>query len=195
MMQLSFFKSQLPVCVVGKNMELGGIYLKIDIIGSVASGKTTLAKRISKKYGVPHYEKDNIVWKRTANGDIKRSPEERDNYFHNIIKENNWIVEGSPRRILKESFESCDYIIVLDEYMLIRLTRVFKRWINQRSGREPYNSKPTWNFLWWNIKWVLEFNQMKKGLLRELSIYGGKVKLFKHSKDAYAFVRKNYPQA
>lgn len=45
--------------------------MKIDIIGSVASGKTTLAKRISKKYGVPYYEKDNIVWKRTAGGDVK----------------------------------------------------------------------------------------------------------------------------
>ena len=69
--------------------------MKIDIIGSVASGKTTLAKRISKKYGVPYYEKDNIVWKRTANGDVKRSPEERDIYFYDIIKENDWIVELS----------------------------------------------------------------------------------------------------
>ena len=51
--------------------------MKIDIIGSVASGKTTLAKRISKKYRVPYYEKDNIVWKRTANGDVERSQEER----------------------------------------------------------------------------------------------------------------------
>ena len=88
--------------------------MKIDIIGSVASGKTTLAKRISKKYGVPYYEKDNIVWKRTANGDVKRSPEERDIYFYDIIKENDWIVEGSPRKVLKESFDCCDNVIVLE---------------------------------------------------------------------------------
>ena len=61
----------------------------------------------------------------------------------------------------------------------------------QRNGRESYNSKPTWNFLWLNIKWVFEFNRMKKRLLKELSMYGGKVKIFKHSKDAYAFVMKN----
>lgn len=47
------------------------ICLKIDIIGSVASGKTTLARRISQKYGVPYYEKDNIVWERTLDGDKK----------------------------------------------------------------------------------------------------------------------------
>lgn len=115
--------------------------MKIDIIGSVASGKTTLAKRISKN-GILYYEKDNIVWKRTADGDVKRSPEERDKYFYDIIKEANWIVEGSPRKVLNESFGCCDYIIVLDEYTIIRLTRVFK-----------------------------------------------------HSKDAYAFVMKSYPQA
>ena len=159
--------------------------MKIDIIGSVASGKTTLAKRISRKYGIPYYEKDNIVWKRTLNGDVKRNPEERDKYFYDIINENNWIVEGSPRKILKESFGCCDYIIVLDEYTIIRMIRVFKRWINQRSGRESYNSKPTWNFLWCNIKWVLEFNQMKRGLLQELSIFGEKVKIFKHSYETY----------
>lgn len=35
--------------------------MKIDIIGSVASGKTTLVQNISLKYQVPHFEKDNIV--------------------------------------------------------------------------------------------------------------------------------------
>lgn len=40
---------------------------------------------------------------------------------------------------------------------------------------EGYNSKPTWDFLWLNIKWVFEFNRMKKGLLQEKNvIYGGK---------------------
>lgn len=76
----------------------------------------------------------------------------------------------------------------------IRMIRVFKRWINQRSGRESYNSKPTWNFLWCNIKRVLDFNQMKRGLLQELSIFGEKVKIYKHSKEAYEFVMKSFPQ-
>lgn len=52
--------------------------MKIDIVGSVASGKTTLAKKISLKYNVPYYEKDNIVWERTANRDKKRTSEKRD---------------------------------------------------------------------------------------------------------------------
>ena len=45
--------------------------MKLDIIGSVASGKTTLARELSEKYQIPFYEKDNIIWKRTPNGDKK----------------------------------------------------------------------------------------------------------------------------
>lgn len=52
--------------------------MKIDIIGSVASGKTTLAKHLSEKFKIPYYQKDNIVWERTPAGDRKRSTEERD---------------------------------------------------------------------------------------------------------------------
>ena len=38
----------------------------------------------------------------------------------------NLVVEGPPRQSLKESYDCCDYIIVLDEYTLTRLIRVFK---------------------------------------------------------------------
>lgn len=166
--------------------------MRLDIIGSVASGKTTLAKRISQRFNTPYYEKDNVVWKRTSSGDEKRSPEERDRCFNEIINKKDWVVEGSPRESLKESFGCCDYIIVLDEYTLVRLIRVFKRWINQRMGKEAYNSEPTLEFLWWNIKWVFEFNKIRKGLIKELNSYGEKVKRFRHSKEAYAFVVQKY---
>ena len=122
--------------------------MKIDIIGSVASGKTTFAREISMKYQIPFYEKDNIVWERTPNGDKKRCLEEQDRIFKEIIEGENWIVEGSPRKNLHESFACSDYIILLDVNTLTRLFRVFRRWIRQRIGKEKYNSKPTFKFLY-----------------------------------------------
>lgn len=166
--------------------------MKIDIIGSVASGKTTLAKNIALKYQVPYFEKDNIVWKRTTDGDKMRAPEERDALFKEIIDGDNWIVEGSPRKSLKESFECCEYIIVLDERTMIRIIRVFKRWIRQKLGKEKYNSKPTFKFLYNNIKWVFEFNGIKSELFDELSEYDEKCKIFTHSKDALKFIEEKY---
>ena len=37
------------------------MYKKIYIIGPVGSGKTTLAKCLSKKYNIPYYELDKVV--------------------------------------------------------------------------------------------------------------------------------------
>ena len=134
--------------------------MKIDIIGSVASGKTTLAKNISLKYGVPYFEKDN------------------------------WIVEGSPRKNLQESFDTCDYIIVLNIRTHIRLYRVLKRWILQKSGKISYNSKPTVRFLMYNIKWVFEYNFMRKDLVESLSKYGEKCYVFNNSAQALQFIEE-----
>jgi adenylate kinase family enzyme len=170
----------------------GGVALKIDIIGSVASGKTTLAKEISKKYQIPCYEKDNVVWERTPNGDKKRPPKERDRIFDEIIKSENWIVEGSPRKILQESFACSDYIILLDVNTFIRLFRVFRRWIRQRMGKEMYNSKPTFRFLYYNVKWVFEYNTERKKLIKLLSSYGEKLRIFNTSKQAMQFIEEVY---
>ena len=166
--------------------------MKIDITGSVASGKTTLARELSEKYNIPFYEKDNIVWERTPNGDRKRTPEERDRLFFEIINSDNWIVEGSPRKNLRESFEKCDYIIVLDVQTHIRLYRVMKRWLLQRAGKISYNSKPTLKFLLYNFKWVFEYNSMRKSLLESLSQYGEKCRVFKDSDSALQFIESKF---
>ncbi|MCM1254444.1 MAG: DNA topology modulation protein FlaR [Clostridium sp.] len=162
--------------------------MKLDIIGSVASGKTTLAREISTKYQMPFYEKDNIVWARTLNGDRKRSPKERDRIFTEIIKSDNWIVEGSPRKNLRESFKYCDYIILLDVNIWTRLFRVFRRWIRQKRGKEGYNSKPTLKFLYFNIKWVFEYNVEREAIIKDLTKYGTKFKVFHNSKQALQFI-------
>ncbi|MCM1468535.1 MAG: AAA family ATPase [Alistipes sp.] len=168
--------------------------MKLDIIGSPASGKTTLAREISEKYRIPFYEKDNIVWERTPNGDKKRSPEERDRIFREIIEGENWIVEGSPRKCLKESFAYSDYIILLDVNTCTRLFRVFRRWIRQRAGKEKYNSKPTFKFLYYNIKWIFEFNAERKKITGYLSEYGTKYRTFYRSKQVMRFIEKMYYQ-
>ncbi len=164
--------------------------MRLDIIGSVASGKTTLAKRISEKYEIPYYEKDNIVWERTAYGDKKRTPEDRDNIYRAIIESDNWIVEGSPRKVLKESFAVCDHIILLDVNIVVRLFRVFRRWIRQKIGKERYNSTPTIRFLFYNIKWVIEFDQNRRSIISELSAYKNKFKKFRNADEVLRFLEE-----
>ena len=168
--------------------------MKLDIIGSVASGKTTLARKLSAQYQIPFYEKDNIVWERTPDGDKRRIPEERDKMFRQILAQEHWIVEGSPRDILQESFARCDYIIFLDINTFTRLFRVFRRWLRQRTGKESYNSRPTLRFLYANILWVEEFNHKRTQIISSLSAYGEKWKRFTDEEAVLDFVAEEYGQ-
>ncbi|MGM0845159.1 MAG: shikimate kinase [Bacillota bacterium] len=38
--------------------------MKIHIIGSVGSGKSTLGRKMSSEMDIPLYELDNVVWQR-----------------------------------------------------------------------------------------------------------------------------------
>jgi adenylate kinase family enzyme len=69
--------------------------MKILIIGIVASGKTTLAKRLSKKVSVPWYELDSVVHHKTLTGRYKRSAEEQIEVIKEIDKKGAWIFDGS----------------------------------------------------------------------------------------------------
>jgi len=89
--------------------------MKVDIIGSVGSGKTTLSRKISIDFNVPCYELDNVMWIRSSQGDIRRTEEERESLFKSIINSDSWIIEGSPRKCLKR-----DLIRPITSYYLTR---------------------------------------------------------------------------
>lgn len=166
--------------------------MKIDIIGAVGSGKTTLAHRIAEEFDIPCYEQDNIVWMRTSKGDIRRPDNEREEMFMDILTSEDWVIEGSPRKILKKRYEYSDYIFFLDTNSSIRLYRILRRWIQQRIGRESYNTKPTLKFLWMNIKWHCEFNNDREKLIQELLKYGVRYKRFNNTNEVVEFCNNTY---
>lgn len=99
---------------------------KIHIIGSVGSGKTTLARALSYQLNIPYYELDNVVWRRTKNGDIRNTPKERDEQLYNIVNSNAWIVEGAHHKWVSQSFQKADLIIFLDVSVVKRIVRIIK---------------------------------------------------------------------
>ena len=68
-------------------------YNKILIVGGIGSGKTTLAKKISKILKMKYYEIDNIAYKRRDVHE-KYKPNERDKKLKSIVKRKKWILEG-----------------------------------------------------------------------------------------------------
>ena len=85
--------------------------MKILIVGTVGTGKTTLARKLSKEYNIKYYEIDSIV-----HDDInkkKRTPQQQNEIISNINKEDGWIIEGVLRENLEDLLEIAEKIIYL----------------------------------------------------------------------------------
>ena len=69
--------------------------MRIRIIGGPGSGKSTLARQLAEEYGIPHYDLDNLQWDNAAaDYGTKRDPSERDALLADILKQDDWIIEG-----------------------------------------------------------------------------------------------------
>jgi len=74
--------------------------MKILVIGNAGSGKSSLGRKLSKKYELQLYGLDNIVWKENWTPTPK---EKRIQLIKEITDEENWIIEGVSKNALKEA--------------------------------------------------------------------------------------------
>ena len=148
--------------------------MKIYIIGSPGSGKTTLAKALSKRYNIKHYELDCIVYD-DNNNHRKRTKEEIEELFSTIIKNKSFIIEDVGRNKFKKGREICDKIY----YIKLNKARIYKqmisRWFKQRLGKEKYNYPPTIHQFFETIKDVKNYSKIEKTRLSELNKYKDKI--------------------
>ena len=107
--------------------------MKIHIIGCSGMGKTYLAKKLSNKYNIPHYDLDNIYWDNSSEKyGLKTEFEKRDNLLQNILEKDAWIVEGIYYKWLEQSFKDADIIYILDLPKYIYKFRIIKRFIKRK---------------------------------------------------------------
>ncbi|MDL4840236.1 EutP/PduV family microcompartment system protein [Aquibacillus rhizosphaerae] len=133
---------------------------KIHIIGSVGSGKTTLAKELSSKLDIPYYKLDNVVWIRNNSGDIRRTEHE---YLNSILKSETWIIEGVHNEDwVSDCFNYADLIIFLDTNYSIRTYRIIIRFLKQQLRLEISNYKPTFKIFMKMFKWNRYFEEVGK---------------------------------
>ena len=116
--------------------------MKIYIIGTVGSGKTTIAKKLSEKYKIKYYELDKVVWD-DLNCNIKRSDDDINKIFNKIIKQKNWIIEDVGRDIFRKGIKSADIVYYISLSKSYNYLRIISRWVKQKIGLESYNYKPT----------------------------------------------------
>lgn len=165
--------------------------MKIYIVGSVASGKSTFAKRLSEALKIQYKSLDEVMYildKTNPWGNRKRQVEERNIIFHSIIQQQDWIVEDVGRLCFEEGLVQSDIIILLEISTNIRNYRIIKRWIKQRLGIEKCIYKPCYHMLRSMLQWSKDYDAGKDNLKDRISPYQEKVITLRSTRDINAFL-------
>lgn len=150
--------------------------MKILIVGTVGAGKTTLAKKLSKKYNIKYYEIDSIIHDDEDEG-RKRTEEEQNIIIKNINDKNDWIIEGVLRKNLRYLLDIADKVIYLDVSKRKRDGRIFVRFLRQKLKLEVANYNPTFGMLKMMYRWSNEYELQRVEFERLLGRYAGKLEV------------------
>lgn len=164
--------------------------MKILIIGIVASGKTTLAKKIEQELKIKHYEIDSIVHDDLNNK--KRTPQEQRKIIEKINKQPDWVIEGTLRKNLYYLLDMADKIIYLDIPLQTRKIRIFRRYIKQKLRIEKCNYKPTIKMLRQMYKWTNDYEKEREEKETQLNQYTHKLIKVNNIKTGEECIKNEY---
>jgi adenylate kinase family enzyme len=108
---------------------------RVFIIGTMGSGKTTLAKKIANKLKIKPNSLDDVYW--TTKYTRKRNSAKRERIVKNIIKNKKWVIEGVFQSWVGEIAQKADLVIWLDLHPNILTWNILKRFVkNTLTGKE-----------------------------------------------------------
>lgn len=133
---------------------------KISIIGSGGAGKSTLAKALGKKTGIPICHLDSLYWQP---GWIATDRDKWSLMQEDLCSRDEWILDGNYGGTLDIRLKHSDTIIFLDINRFICVARAI--WRSLKSyGRTRSDMaegcKEQFDFEF--IKWILEYPAVKK---------------------------------
>lgn len=84
---------------------------KVIIIGCPGAGKSTFARKLKEKTGLPLFYLD-MIWHKADGTNISR--DEFDGKIKEIMKKEQWILDGNYIRTLEMRLKECDTVFLLD---------------------------------------------------------------------------------
>jgi adenylate kinase family enzyme len=111
-------------------------YRRINVVGTTASGKTTFARTLAARLGVPHVELDALHWEadwREAPDDVMRQR------VRDAVTGDAWVVDGNYTAIRDLVWERAEAVIWLD----FRLPTILWRY-GTRTGRRIRSQEELW---------------------------------------------------
>lgn len=133
---------------------------RILIIGCGGAGKSTLARQLGERTGLPVVHLDQLFW---HPGWVESTKDEIDAKIMEELGKPRWIMDGNYNRTLPMRLEKCDAVIYLDFSRVACMFGVLKRILTTYGTVRPDMAEgcPE-RFDLDFLKWVWNFNKSKR---------------------------------
>jgi adenylate kinase family enzyme len=139
--------------------------MKIAVIGSGGSGKTTFSVILGDYLSVPAYHLDEFYWKP---GWVRTPNDEWDSFQNDLVRKDEWIIDGNYESTLDIRLDASDTVIFYDISPCICLYRVVKRYVKYRGKTRPdLNERCPESMDLEFLKWIMDFRKTKRPKILE----------------------------
>ena len=135
---------------------------KVIVVGCPGSGKSTFARKLQEKTGLPLYYLD-MIWHKPDKTTLTN--EEFDEKLHELIARDEWIIDGNYSRTLEPRLQACDTAFVLDLPLEVCLAGAQARVGTKRIDMPWEETELSQEFL----NYILSFSQQQLPRLLQLA--------------------------
>lgn len=158
---------------------------KVIVIGCPGAGKSTFARRLREKTGLPLYYLD-MLWHKPDRTNV--SEEEFDVCLQKILEQENWIVDGNYLRTLEMRLQACDSVFLLNYPLEVCLEGARARIGTVREDMPWQETELDEEFR----QWILDFPRDQLPVIRKLlEKYGDKrnIVIFQSRQEAELYLK------
>lgn len=113
---------------------------RIWIFGGTNSGKSTLAKQLSKKLKLKHYNTDFMKYNKDFTKKLPDGTKERK--IKDLAQKIRWICEGTNNgKWVWPAFKKADFVIILNLNPFTRMRRLLTREVKERRRKLSFNKR------------------------------------------------------
>ncbi len=107
---------------------------RVLVIGSGGAGKSTFARRLGERLGLPVIHLDRAYWRA---GWVEPPKDEWRREVEKMCARDSWVMDGNYSGTLDVRLEACDTVILLDLPRTVCLWRIVKRSFMYRGASRP----------------------------------------------------------